>query len=112
MASTGAVVRGSIPELDLPKIGPVARFLDLSRSSRVQHRSQWSGQFGRSQEALLIPRFDGQTCVLAVPEDLPEYDQHKVNGNASGNSTSHRFWDGLRPEYATGWSKWNLSRSN
>ena len=23
--------------------------------------------------------FDGQTCILAVSEDLPEYDQHKVN---------------------------------
>jgi ribonuclease HI len=28
-------------------------FLHLPRSSRVQHRSQWSGQFGRSQETLL-----------------------------------------------------------
>jgi len=24
-------------------------------------------------------RFDGQSCILAVPEDLPEYRQEKLN---------------------------------
>jgi hypothetical protein len=24
-------------------------------------------------------QFDGQSCILAVSEDLPEYDQHKAN---------------------------------
>jgi PAS domain S-box-containing protein len=24
-------------------------------------------------------QFDGQSCILAVSEDLPEYDKHKVN---------------------------------
>ena len=48
----------------------LARSLDFSIShvrSRAQRRGQWSGQFGRSQEALLIPLFDGRPDMLFLP---------------------------------------------
>jgi len=35
--STAAAVAALFPELDLSEVGPVARFLDLPRSSREQH---------------------------------------------------------------------------
>jgi len=42
-----------LPELDLPEIGPVARFLDLTRPAREQHRGEQSGQFSCPQRGMM-----------------------------------------------------------
>jgi PAS domain S-box-containing protein len=55
----------------LQKSGPIRNVITRLRTK--------SGEIKLTAYSADRIQFDGQSCILAVSEDLPEYDQHKVN---------------------------------
>ena len=55
----------------LQKSGPIRNVITRLRTK--------SGEVKLTAYSADRIQFDGQSCILAVSEDLPEYDQHKVN---------------------------------